>query len=467
MTSREPDQKRLTKLTALQKDHFRSGATLSPEARESALKRLVGMIDDRGEELAEAVGRDLGRCWLESWSAEPGLARADAELAARELSGWHRTRYHRASPAMLPGSVRARRRPFGTAVIVGPWNYPAGLVLCPMVSALAAGNTVILKPSERAPATSAALASCLPRFFDPSEVAVVEGGGDTASWLTRNAADVVCFTGSTATGRKVMADAASRPIPAVLELGGANPCFVAEDAPLRQTARRIAWGRFFGAGQTCLAPNHVFAAASIEGELLDELAAAVEDFYGADPSQSPDYGRIIDAVAWNRLSGLLTEGTPVVGGKASADDLYVAPTVMTDVGRDSRLVLEETFGPVLPVIPTDSLEEEMERVGRGDSSPLAAYGFSARPRRMERMLASRVRAGSLTVNGTLHRIVSSSVGFGGVGGSGFGRYRGEEGYRSFSWEQVVLRKSPRLEMPMLYPPYRVGRKLIRMLARFF
>lgn len=425
------------------------------------------MVDARGEELAEAIGRDLGRCWLESWSAEPGLARADAAHALRELSGWDRIRHHRPSPPMLPGSVRVRRRPFGTAVIVGPWNYPAGLVLCPMVSALAAGNTVILKPSERAPATAAALASCVAEFFDPGLAAVVQGGGETASWLTRNAADLVCFTGSTATGRKVMSDAASRPIPAVLELGGANPCFVAADAPLRHTARRIAWGRFFGAGQTCLAPNHVFVDRSIEGDLLDALAAAVEDFYGADPSQSPDYGRIIDRRAWRRLDGLLEEGRAVVGGGSSADDLYIAPTVLTGAGRGSRPVSEEIFGPILPVLPADSLEEEMERVGTGDDSPLAVYGFSARPRRMERALTSRVRAGSVAVNGTLHRIVSSSVSFGGVGGSGFGRYRGEEGYRCFGWEQAVMRKSPWLEMPMLYPPYRVGRKLIKMLSRFF
>lgn len=446
---------------------MRSQATIPVEARIRALQTMQSMLRSRGEDIAEAIARDLGRCWLESWSAEPGLALADISHVLDNIHDWAAGYILKPSPTMLPGSVRAARRPYGTAVIVGPWNYPAGLLLSPMVSALAAGNTVILKPSERAPETAAALAEIFAEHFDPELAAVAAGGGDTASWLVRNAADIVCFTGSRATGRKVMADAASRPVPVVLELGGANPCFVARDAHLRTAARRIAWGRFFGAGQTCLAPNHVFVHAAVEEEFLAEMAKAVRDFYGEDPAASPDYGRIIDGTAFDRLAPMLAEGRAVTGGAAGREDLYIAPTVLADVDRGSRLLREEIFGPILPVVPTDSLESEMLNVGRGDDSPLAAYGFSRNSRGMEKLLTSRVRAGSITVNGTLHRIVSSSIGFGGVGGSGFGRYRGIEGFRNFSWERVVLRKSPRLEMPMLYPPYRVGRKLIKMLARLF
>ena len=336
-----------------------------------------------------------------------------------------------------------------------------------MVSALAAGNTVILKPSERAPHTAAALQKLIREYF-PSEIAaVVAGGGEVARSLTREVADIVCFTGSGPTGRKVMADAASRPIPVVLELGGANPCFVAADSPMTQTARRIAWGKFFGAGQTCLAPNHVFVETEAESRLLEELEQAVRDFYGDDPESSRDYGRIIDDHAWDRLEPMLQMGRPVTGGSGSRSRLFMAPTVLTDVAADSALTREEIFGPILPVIPCESLAEEMSRTGTGDSSPLAAYGFSSRAAEMERSLLERTRAGSVTVNGTLHRIVSSSIGFGGVGGSGFGRYRGIEGFRNFSWEQVVVRKSARFEMPMLYPPYRVGERLIKLLSRFF
>lgn len=263
-----------------------------------------------------------------------------------------------------------------------------------------------------------------------------------------------------------MEDAASRPVPVVLELGGRNPCFVDADADLRSSARRIAWGKFFGAGQTCVAPNHIFVHRSIEQDLLAELARAVEDFYGEDPAVSPDYSRIIDRQAWQRLDGLLGEGRVVVGGRGDEEDLYIAPTVLTDLDRDSPLLREEIFGPLLPVVGCDSIRQEIERVGATEAS-LVAYGFSRDAKGMERALRDNVRSGSVTVNGTLHRIISSSIGFGGVGASGFGRYRGIEGFRQFSWERVMLRKHPRLEMPMLYPPYRVGRRVAKLFSRLF
>ncbi len=288
-------------------------------------------MEDRGDHLAEAIGNDLGRCWLESWSSEPGVVLADTRHALKHLFFWSLTRYFKPSPVMVPGFVRSHREPFGTVVIIGPWNYPAGLLLAPMVSALAGGNTVILKPSERAPKTAGMLKTIIEEYFDEELVAVVQGGGDTARWLVRNAADMVCFTGSGDTGRKVMADAATRPVPLVLELGGANPCYVDSTADLRQTARRIAWGKFFAAGQTCLAPNHVYAVPAVHEKLLEELKKAVDDFYGEKPKDSLDYGRIIDQTAWNRLAPMLHQGEAVTGGYGDREDLFIAPTVLTGV----------------------------------------------------------------------------------------------------------------------------------------
>jgi len=456
----------LQELARTQREHARSGATHPVAARKRALRMLREMLDSQGERLAGAIAADLGRCWMESWNAEPALVLSEVRYALRRLSGWCRPYRLRPSPFMLPGRVRGRREPYGVAVIIGPWNYPAGLLLSPMVSALAAGNTVILKPSERAPETAGVLEEMVESHFPPELAAVVNGGGEEAGWLVRNAADIVCFTGSGPTGRKVMEDAARRPVPVILELGGRNPCFVDADADLRSSARRIAWGKFFGAGQTCVAPNHIFVHRSIEQDLLAELARAVEDFYGEDPSASADYGRIIDRQAWQRLEGLLGEGRAVVGGRGDEEDLYIAPTVLTGVGSDSRLLREEIFGPLLPVVGCDSIRQEMERVGAGEAS-LVAYGFSRDTKGMERALREHLRSGSVTVNGTLHRIISSSIGFGGVGASGFGRYRGIEGFRQFSWERVMLRKHPRLEMPMLYPPYRVSRRAAKLFSRLF
>lgn len=456
----------LFELVSEQRELVRSGATKPLSARKAALKTLVRMMEERGDLLAEAISRDLGRCWLESWSAEPGLVLADARSALRHLAAWSRDTRYRLSPAMLPGRVAGRREPFGTAVIIGPWNYPAGLLFCPMVSALAGGNTVILKPSQRAPATAEAVFRIVDEYFPRNLAAVVRGGGDEARWLIGNASDIVCFTGSGPTGSMVMREAAAKPVPVILELGGCNPCFVAGDAPLREAARRIAWGKFFGAGQTCLAPNHVFVHRSVMDGFQREMARAVKEFYGDDPFESPHYGRIIDREAWERLCAMMSEGKPVTGGDADRDTLYIAPTVLSDVGSDSRLIEEEVFGPILPVLPSDSIEGEIERFGRGVSSPLAVYGFSRRSRMIEKLLLERTRSGSVVVNGTLHRIVSSSVAFGGVGGSGMGRYRGREGFLNFTWERAVLRKNPKLEMPVLYPPYRIGRRFVRMFSRF-
>lgn len=457
----------IKRLSAEQRKFFETGATRAVPFRKASLRKLMDMLSEHGDTIAAAIGKDLGRCWIEAWGSEPGLVLADIRYALPRLGWWNRRKSLKRSPMILPGRAFEVREPLGTAVIIGPWNYPAGLLLAPMVCALAAGNTVILKPSERAPHTAGVLADLIGRTFPENHVAVVQGGAETASELIREAADIVCFTGSCPTGRKVMALAASRPIPVILELGGANPCYVAHDAAIAEAAERIAWGKFFAAGQTCLAPNHVFVHEEVCDEFLDRIAEAVRKFYGERPETSPDYGRIIDKQAWERLQPMLDEGTPVCGGYSDRDELFVAPTVLRNVAPDSRLFSEEIFGPVLPVQPVNSMEEAMALCGTGDESPLAAYGFSRRTRHMRRLMEYRVRAASITVNGTLHRIVSSSIGFGGVGGSGFGRYRGLSGYRNFTWQKVFIEKNPVVEMPMVYPPYRIGRRLVRLLGRLF
>lgn len=448
-----------------QRAYFRTGATKPLSARKEALASLSNMLASQGDRIAEAIGEDLGRCWLEAWNSEPGLALADARYAIRHLHRWSRTRWLKPSPLMLPGSVRSIREPFGTAVIIAPWNYPAGLLLAPMVSALAAGNTVILKPSERALHTAAVLKSVIGKYFKEELATVVEADREEAGWLVRNAADIVCFTGSEATGKKVMADAAAGPVPVILELGGTNPCFVHKDADIKAASRRIAWGKFFAAGQTCMAPNHVFVHQDIYEDFLEAMSETVEDFYGKLPETSPDYSRIVDEMAWDRLQPMLSQGIPVCGGTGNREALYMAPTVLRNVAVDSPVLQQEIFGPILPVVSCDSIEKAVASFSERGSSPLAAYGFSRHSFSMEKLLRNSIRAGSITVNGTLHRIVSSSIGFGGVGSSGFNRYRGNEGYRNFTWERIVLIKNPKFEMPSLYPPYRIARRLVRMMAR--
>ncbi len=454
----------VTEAVARQREARGKGALRTVRDRLEALRAMRRMVDEGGDLLAEAIGRDLGRCWLEAWGSEPGLVLADISRVLRRLRGWSRGRRYPLSPLMLPGRARGERVPYGVAGIIGPWNYPAGLLLSPAVSALAAGNTVVLKPSERAPETADALARLVAGHLPPEQVTVVTGESDVAKALV-DLSDVVVFTGSVPVGRLVMERAGRRPVPVVLELGGVNPCYVAADADLGRAAERIAWGKFFAAGQTCLAPNHVWVERPAFEPFLERMRETVERFYGSDPQASPDYGRIIDRRALERLEPMLSEGEAVTGGSADAEDLYVAPTVLRGVDRGSRLLSEEIFGPILPVLPCGAPEREMRRV-QGDGLPLIVYGFSRSTRRMESMLRELTDSGSVCVNGTLHRVASSAIPFGGAGSSGLGRYRGYGGYLELGRERAMVRKSPRFEMPMLYPPYRIGRKLVRLLGRF-
>jgi aldehyde dehydrogenase (NAD+) len=340
----------------------------------------------------------------------------------------------------------------GVVLVIGPWNYPVQLALSPLVAAVAAGNCAAVKLSEQAPAVSAALARLLSDVFDSSHVAGFEGDAETGRALLALPFDHVFFTGGTAVGRDVMRAAARRPASVTLELGGKNPCIVCADADLETAARRIAWGKFLNAGQTCVAPDTVLVARAVHDRFIELLVRTIRAFYGEDPQCSPDYGRIVSDRHFERLSALLGQGTVACGGGQDAATRYIAPTVVLAPAAGSELLSEEIFGPILPVVPFDSLDDELARLRRAPS-PLALYLFTSSRQTVRRVLLGS-RSGGVCVNDTVNQVVCRRLPFGGVGASGTGRYHGRAGFDCFSYSRSVLERSTRLELGKAYPPFK-------------
>jgi aldehyde dehydrogenase (NAD+) len=342
------------------------------------------------------------------------------------------------------------------ALIIAPWNYPLQLSLGPLVGALAAGNCAVLKPSELAPATARLLAERLPGYLDPACVRVVEGEVAETTALLAERFDHIFYTGNGAVGRIVLEAAAKHLTPVTLELGGKSPCYVDASADLAVAARRIAWGKFFNAGQTCIAPDYVLAHAAIRDRLLDLLRATLRDFYGDDPRTSPDYARIVNARHHRRLSALLGAGTVVVGGESDEAQRYLAPTVLADVPPDAPVMREEIFGPILPVLAVADADAAIAFVN-ARPKPLALYLFAA-DRAVEERVLARTSSGGATVNHVMLHFLVPELGFGGVGPSGMGAYHGRASFEVFSHRKGVLRQSTAIDVPLLYPPFSDAKK---------
>lgn len=430
---------------------FRSGRTQDIRWRKAALADLRRFLRGEADAITEALRADLGRPPVEAWTAEVGLVRSEVDHAVQNLDRWARPRRVSVPLLVQPGRAWVQPEPLGTVLILGPWNYPIQLVLAPLVAALAAGNTALLKPSELAPASAAVLAERLPRYLDPEAVRVVTGGPEVAEALSRIPFDHVFFTGGGTIGRKVMAAAAAHLTPVTLELGGKSPAIVDESADLEVAARRVAWGRFMNAGQTCVAPDYALVQRSVAPRFRDALVAAVRGLYGDVPRQSPDYGRIVSARHLARLEGLLEGQDVVLGGQSEPEERYLAPTIVWDPDPGSPLMQEEIFGPILPVLPVDSLDEAVAFVARRPP-PLALYLFSSRGEAAEQV-ALGTRSGGFVVNDVVVHLMIHELPFGGVGASGMGRYHGQAGFETFSSLRAHLRRGTRLDPAIRYPPY--------------
>jgi aldehyde dehydrogenase (NAD+) len=399
----------------------------------------------------DALRHDLGKCAFESFLGETGVLVADIDHVLKHLDDWVKPEKVSTPMALQPGKSYILREPLGVALVIAPWNYPLQLVLSPLVGAIAAGNCAVLKPSELAPATAAAVEEWVGKYLDDECVAVVQGAVPETQALLSQPFDHIFYTGSGGVGRIVMEAAAKHLTPVTLELGGKSPAIIDRDVDLDVAARRIVWGKFLNAGQTCVAPDHVLVDGEVEDALVERLRAAITDFYGQDPQQSPDYPRIINERHFDRLQELLAEGDVITGGETDREDRYIAPTLVRNAPEGGGLMSEEIFGPILPIVRVASVEEAIDRVNAG-SKPLALYVFSKNKRIAQRVLEA-TSSGGACVNEVVAHLGAPELPFGGVGGSGMGAYHGKASFETFSHRKSVLDKGTLVDPALRYPPY--------------
>jgi aldehyde dehydrogenase (NAD+) len=418
---------------------FRSGRTKPVEWRTTQLRRLREMLTENGTELAAALHADLGKSSTEAFRTEIDFTIREIDHTLDHLTDWLRPE-SAPVPAHLgtDASARTQYDPLGVVLVIAPWNYPAQLLLAPVVGALAAGNAVVAKPSELAPATSAAVARLLPAYLDTDAVAVVEGGIPETTALLAERFDHIFYTGNGTVGRVVLRAAAEHLTPVTLELGGKSPAFVDRDADLAVVADRLARGKFLNAGQTCVAPDYVLTDPETAAALEPLLKNAVDTLYGGDPAESGEYGRIINERHFDRLTGLLDSGRTVVGGTGDRTTKYIAPTVLADVDPESPVMREEIFGPILPIVTVPGLDEAIEFITDRDK-PLALYVFTDSDT-TRRRIADETSSGGLGYGLPLAHLTVSDLPFGGVGESGMGNYHGRYSIETFSHRKAILEK---------------------------
>jgi aldehyde dehydrogenase (NAD+) len=418
---------------------FRSGRTKPVAWRTNQLRRLREMLTSHGEDLAAALHADLGKSSTEAFRTEINFAVREIDHTLDHLDSWLRPE-SAPVPAHLGDDATAWTQydPLGVVLVIAPWNYPLQLLLTPMLGALAAGNAVVAKPSELAPATSAVLARLLPEYLDTDAVAVVEGGIPETTALLAERFDHIFYTGNGTVGRIVMRAAAEHLTPVALELGGKSPAFVDRDADLAVVADRLARGKFLNAGQTCVAPDYVLTDPETARALEPELARAVEALFGAEPRTSTEYGRIVNERHFDRLSSLLESGRTVTGGDSERATKYIAPTVLGDVDPKSPVMREEIFGPILPIVTVSDLDEAIDFINDRDK-PLALYVFTESDITRER-IAAETSSGGLGFGLPLAHLTVSDLPFGGVGESGMGSYHGRYSIETFSHRKAVLEK---------------------------
>ncbi|WP_405218156.1 aldehyde dehydrogenase family protein [Agrococcus sp. Ld7] len=427
------------------------GLTRPRRYREQQLDALIRMLQQNLSLWESALAQDLGKSEVEAHLSEIAFTIGEAKLARRQLWRWMLPTPAPLPLALQPALGKVVPEPFGATLVIAPWNYPLQLALGPVVGALAAGNAVLLKPSEVAPATSALLARLVPAYLDPLTVRVIEGGVPETTALLEQRWDLIFYTGNSLVARIIAEAAAKHLTPTVLELGGKSPVYVHRSADIPATARRIAWGKWLNAGQTCVAPDYIRVDREVADELVEELRHAIAEQLG-DARSSPDYSRIINGKHMDRLQGLLTGGRVVVGGDADDDERYFAPTILTDVDEDAAVMQEEIFGPILPVLPVDGVDAFIDSMQARDK-PLALYVF-ARDREVVRRVERETSSGAVGVNVVVAQYGAKALPFGGVGESGMGRYHGRFSFETFSHRKAVLSKGTAIDtLRLIYPPF--------------
>jgi aldehyde dehydrogenase (NAD+) len=415
------------------------------------LKKLKTAVKENEKKILDALHYDLHKPEFEGYLIEVGGVYEELHLHIKNLSKWAKPEKAGTGIKAFPGTSFIIREPYGVALIIAPWNYPFQLLIAPLVGAIAAGNCAVLKPAHYSEATSAVIKELIGGIFPSEYVSVFTGGRDVIKNLLQERYDKIFFTGSPSLGRIVMESAAKNLTPVTLELGGKSPCIVDKDVNITLAAKRIAWGKFVNAGQTCICPDYLLVHQSIKDKFLAALTGAIRELYGENPAASPDFGRIINNSQYERLVRLLDGQKIYLGGQYNSDDRYIAPTILTDVSPDSAVMKEEIFGPIFPVMTYTSIDEVVRSVN-SRPKPLALYLFSGNVARQKEVL-SRISFGGGCINDTLIHAGNPNLPFGGVGMSGMGSYHGRASFEAFSHRKSILKKSTLIDLKMRYAPY--------------
>ncbi|MAB66495.1 MAG: aldehyde dehydrogenase family protein [Bacteroidetes bacterium] len=434
-----------------QKKFFQTGKTKEIAYRIAQLKKLKQLLIDNEQLLIEEVHKDFQKSAFETYVTEIGLVITDINFTLKNIESWTKQQSVSTPIVNFPSKNFIITEPYGSALIIAPWNYPILLSLQPIVGAIAAGNTVILKPSELTPNTSSALEKLLSETFEPEFLKVLLGGVEESSVLVKMDFDYIFFTGSTRVGKIIMREAAERLTPLTLELGGKSPCIVDKTANLEISAKRIAWGKFVNAGQTCVAPDYLLVEESIEDELLIHLKNSIHQLYGNEPKESPDFPRIINDAHFDRLAALMSDGETVIGGESDKEERYIAPTILNNISLEDKIMQDEIFGPILPILTYTSVEECIKIIN-ARPRPLALYVFTS-DQRLEDRILNTVSFGGGAVNDTIAQLGNHHLSFGGVGASGFGSYHGKSSFDAFSHQKSVMKKPFWPDVPIRYAPY--------------
>ncbi len=455
------DETRIRELADRQRKFFESGVTLKPDFRVRALQKLRAAMRKYESDINEALYRDLGKSAFEGYMCESGLSLNELAFMLRHLGRYAREKTVKTPLTQFCARSYEKPSPYGVVLIMSPWNYPFLLSMDPLIDALAAGNTVILKPSAYSPHTSEILNKIISECFPDSYVAVVTGGRAENSALLDMHFDYIFFTGSKTVGREVMRRASEHLTPVTLELGGKSPCIVEKTADIRLAAKRIVFGKFLNCGQTCVAPDYIYCDPSVKDELIREIVSQIKKQFGEAPLDNKNYGRIINQKHYDRIRGLIDPDKTVIGGGSDPDTLQIEPTVMDGVSFEDPVMQEEIFGPVLPVLTYDSLDQAVQKINSMEH-PLALYLFTE-DRAVRQKVMSRCEFGGGCVNDVVIHLATSEMGFGGFGESGMGAYHGKRGFETFTHTKSIVDKKTWIDLPMRYQPYQdLYGKIIRL-----
>lgn len=456
-------KEQISQIVESQRSFFKSGTTLDLSFRLEMLKKLDAALIKWEKPLTDALWSDLHKSYQEAYLTELSIVKAEVKNHIKHLKGWAKPKRKATPLKMFPSRSRIVSEPLGNTLIISPWNYPVQLLLNPLVGAISAGCTAILKPSPYVPTVSKTISNMIADTFESNYVATVQGNRDVNQELLSHRFDLIFFTGSPSLGKLVMSAASKYLTPVILELGGKSPCIVDKDADIRTAAKRIAWGKTLNSGQTCIAPDYLLIHEDVKSKFVDAFAKSIKELHGCDITQSKHYVRIVNDRSFERVKGYLAEGDIIYGGRSNAEKRFIEPTLLethiklSDCNADDKansksVLTEEIFGPIFPIITFNDRTEAVEYINNREK-PLALYYFGKEKSGID--LIRKTSSGGACINDTIMHIANENIPFGGVGNSGMGSYHGEESFKAFSHLRSVVLTGTWIDLPFRYMPYRM------------